>query len=207
MPEAQAATVSVAGTRSDAADEAGAEPTAAPVGTVVPVATVANPLTYAEVLNAEGRSLPVSSWVEVPQSRIDAFAACTGDDQWIHVDTARAATGPFGGTIAHGYLTLSLLVPMLVDVGLFPDDGTTVVNYGLDGLRYLAPVPSGSRVRLRSEVRAVRPKGDDRTLATVHCEVELEAVSTPALVADVLLLFVREPSGATPAPARGAIRH
>lgn len=206
MPGAQAVTVSAASTRRDPDGEAGPESVVATVravvgavvgtvvGSVVPVATVASPLTYAEVMNAEGRSLPVSSWVDVPQSRIDAFAACTGDDQWIHVDAARAASGPFGGTIAHGYLTLSLLVPMLVDVGVFPDDGTTVVNYGVDGLRYLAPVPSGSRVRLRSEVRAVRPKGDDRTLATVHCEVEIEGVSTPALVADVLLLFVRAPS-------------
>lgn len=151
-------------------------------------------LRYADLAGAEGRGLPASAWVEVPQSRIDAFAACTGDDQWIHVDVERATAGPFGGTIAHGYLTLSLLVPMLVDVGLFPEDGTTVVNYGIDALRYLAPVPSGARVRAHAEIRQLRPKGAGRSLATVHCEVEIEGVETRALVTDVLLLFVAPPT-------------
>lgn len=152
------------------------------------------PLSYADLASVEGRVLPASDWVAVPQSRIDAFAACTGDDQWIHVDVERARGGPFGSTIAHGYLTLSLLVPMLVSVGVFPEDGTTVVNYGIDALRYLAPVPSGARVRVHAEIRKVRPKGPNRYLASVHCEVEIEGVDTRALVADVLLLFVAPPT-------------
>ncbi len=145
---------------------------------------------YSDLATAQGQELGPSTWVQVAQERIDAFAACTGDHQWIHVDPERAAAGPFGSTIAHGYLTLSLLVPMLTDLGVFPEDGTTVVNYGIDKLRYLAPVPSGARVRVHARITEVRPKGDGRQLATVHCEVEVEDIETRAFIADVLLLFV-----------------
>jgi len=99
-------------------------------------------MTFADFRDASGRDLGASPWVPIEQRRIDAFAACTDDHQWIHVDAERAAAGPFGTTIAHGYLTLSLLVPMLEGLGAFPQDGTTVVNYGVDRLRFLTPVPS-----------------------------------------------------------------
>lgn len=149
------------------------------------------PLTYQAYATAQGRDLGASPWLTVDQARIDAFAETTEDDQWIHVDRERAARGPFGTTIAHGYLTLALLIPMIRGLGAFPEDGTTVVNYGVDRLRFLAPVPSGARIRGHVTVGEVRPKGDERLLVPLHCRVEIEGEETPALLADVLLLLVR----------------
>ena len=136
-----------------------------------------------------GRELGPSNGVVVSQERIDAFAECTLDHQWIHVDPARAGEGPFGGTVAHGYLTLSLLVHLCTDLGLFPP-GVTVINYGLDRLRFPAPLPSGSQVRLTGKVTELAPKGEGRVLARVACEVRADGASAPALVADVLYLYV-----------------
>ena len=101
-----------------------------------------------------GTELGPTSWLDVTQERIDAFAAATNDPQWIHVDPERAAEGPFGTTIAHGFLTLSLCVPMLGEV-LPPSDGM-VLNYGVDRVRFPAPVPSGGRIRGRFRVRLGR---------------------------------------------------
>lgn len=147
-------------------------------------------MTFADYRDAAGRDLGASPWIQIGQDRIDAFAACTDDHQWIHVEPERAAAGPFGTTIAHGYLTLSLLVPMLEGLGAFPQDGTTVVNYGVDRLRFLTPVPSNARVRLHARVAEVRPKGDDRLLVSFECSVEIEGHDGPALVAQVLHLLV-----------------
>jgi len=147
-------------------------------------------MSFSGYRDAAGRELGPSPWMRIDQERIDAFASCTDDHQWIHVDRERAAAGPFGGTIAHGYLTLSLLVPLLASLGAFPDDGTTVVNYGLDRLRFLTPVPSGSRVRLRAAVSDVRPKGEGRLLVSFECTVDIEDVAGPALVAQVLHLLI-----------------
>ncbi len=113
-----------------------------------------------------GVELGPTSWIEITQERIDAFATATEDSQWIHVDPERAAReGPFGTTVAHGFLTLSLCVPMLYE--LLPPSGGAVVNYGVDRVRFPAAVPSGSRVRGRFRVASVeetRPRGanDDR---------------------------------------------
>ncbi|HEX2428448.1 MAG TPA: MaoC family dehydratase, partial [Gaiellaceae bacterium] len=107
-----------------------------------------------------GAELGPTSWLEVTQERIDAFAAATDDPQWIHTDPERAAAGPFGGTIAHGFLTLSLCVPMLDEV-LAPG-GALAVNYGTNRVRFPAPLPSGSRVRGRFRVLSV----DDVELGT-----------------------------------------
>lgn len=147
-------------------------------------------LSYATLERHVGEDLGASPWRTIDQDSIDAFASCTDDPQWIHVDRARAQAGPFGTTIAHGYLTLALLVPMLRDLGVFPDDGTTVINYGVDRLRFLQPVPSGARVRARVRLDEVRAKGEGRQLVTVHCEVEIEGDSKPALVADALYLYL-----------------
>src|SRR6266702_636514 len=97
-----------------------------------------------------GRELGVSAWVVVDQARIDAFAQCTGDRQWIHVDVERARReSPYGGTIAHGYLTLSLLAALAIEVGLIPADAKAGLNYGLDKVRFVVPVKAGARVRSR----------------------------------------------------------
>ncbi|MEJ2666905.1 MAG: MaoC family dehydratase [Deinococcales bacterium] len=147
-------------------------------------------LTYATFPSLRGRDLGRSEWLPIGQDRIDAFAACTLDDQWIHVDRQRAAAGPFGTTIAHGYLTLALLVPMLTSLGTFPTDGTTIINYGIDRLRFLRPVPSDARVRAHAVLADVQPRGEDRLLASYDCEVEIEGQDGPALAARVLHLLV-----------------
>jgi Acyl dehydratase len=98
-----------------------------------------------------GRELGVSDWVAVDQDRIDAFAQCTGDRQWIHIDVERARReSPFGGPIAHGYLTLSLVAATVMEIGIIPPDAATGLNYGVDKVRFIAPVKAGTRVRNRA---------------------------------------------------------
>jgi acyl dehydratase len=103
-----------------------------------------------------GRELGVSDWVPLDQDRIDAFAACAGDRQWIHVDVERARReSPFGGPIAHGYLSLSLVAAMIMELGVIPPDAATGLNYGLDKVRFIAPVKSGARVRTRVSLERI----------------------------------------------------
>lgn len=130
-----------------------------------------------------GQELGPSRWLEVTQERIDAFADATDDHQFIHVDPERAAQGPFATTIAHGYLTLSLLIPLWNDV--YRHDGTGI-NYGLNRLRFPAPVPSGSRIRARFRVEALDeiPGGAQATIAAT---VEREGHEKPVCVAELLL--------------------
>lgn len=137
-----------------------------------------------------GKTFGPSDWILIDQERIDRFAEATLDDQWIHVDEERAATGPFRTTVAHGYLTLSLLVRMVQDVGILPEDAQLVVNYGLDKVRYPAPVPSGSRVRCRTQVTGCDERGEGRLLLSLSCTVEVDGQDTPALVAQVLYLVI-----------------
>ncbi len=138
-----------------------------------------------------GKELGVSEWVEVDQARIDAFAQCTGDHQWIHVDVDRAKReSPFGGTIAHGYLTLSLVASQLTDMGVVPHDASAAVNYGLETTRFLTPVKAGARVRNRVNLLAADRKGDGRVLLRTENTVEIEGEGKPALVAEALALLV-----------------
>ncbi|WP_175872378.1 MaoC family dehydratase [Burkholderia sp. BCC0397] len=138
-----------------------------------------------------GRELGVSDWVLVDQARIDAFAACTGDRQWIHVDIERAKReSPFGGTIAHGYLTLSLLAALAIEVGLIPEDASAGLNYGLDKVRFMTPVKAGARVRNRVTLVSVVKKAGGRVLIKAMNELQVEGADTPALVAETLALLV-----------------
>lgn len=138
-----------------------------------------------------GRELGLSSWVLVDQDRIDAFAECTGDHQWIHVDPERAGReSPLGTTIAHGYLTLSLLPMMTAEIGLIPEGVTSALNYGSDKVRFLVPVPSGARVRARVELVSAVEKRPGQTLLTTRSTVEIEGSETPALVAETLALLL-----------------
>ncbi len=130
-----------------------------------------------------------SSWVEVPQSRIDAFAEATGDHQWIHVDRERATAGPFGTTIAHGYLTLSLLSAMSFEV-VPAGEGGMAVNYGLNRVRFPAPVPAGSRVRATFRVDAV-DEFDGGSQVTMTATVEREGGSKPVCVAELVSRLYR----------------
>jgi acyl dehydratase len=125
-----------------------------------------------------------SSWIEVPQEKIDAFAEATGDHQWIHVDPERAAAGPFGTTIGHGYLTLSLL-PVMSEEVVPRQSGGMGVNYGLNRVRFPAPVPSGSRVRGSFRIDAV-DEFEGGLQVTMTATVECEGAKKPVCVAEVV---------------------
>ena len=143
-------------------------------------------LTIADLENAEERDLGVSDWHTVEQKHIDLFADATGDHQWIHVDPDMAAQGPFGTTVAHGYLSLSLL-PMLLGQVMTVTDAKMGVNYGTDKIRFTSPVPSGSRVRAKGRLLGSQRKGDG-ILYKVGVEIEIEGQDKPALVGEVLYL-------------------
>jgi acyl dehydratase len=136
-----------------------------------------------------GAEFGPSSWVEVSQSRIDAFAEATGDHQWIHVDRERAAAGPFGTTIGHGYLTLSLLPAMSYEV-VPRQEGGMGINYGLNRVRFPAPVPSGSRVRGTFRVDSI-DEFDGGFQATMTATVEREGADKPVCVAEVVFRYYR----------------
>jgi len=138
-----------------------------------------------------GEVLGQSSWISVDQPRIDEFAHCTGDHQWIHVDQERAAReSPLRGTIAHGFLTLSLLAPSVFEVLADRVQIRQAVNYGLEKVRFLAPVRAGTRVRNHLKLVAVESKGDARTLLTIENTVEIEGEDKPALIALALVLLL-----------------
>jgi acyl dehydratase len=136
-----------------------------------------------------GAEFGPSSWVEVPQARIDAFAEATGDHQWIHVDPERAARGPFGTTIGHGYLTLSLLPAMSYEV-VPRQEGGMAVNYGLNKVRFPAPVLSGSKVRGTFRVVDVE-EADWGFQATMNATVEREGGDKPVCVAELVFRYYR----------------
>jgi acyl dehydratase len=135
-----------------------------------------------------GVELGPTSWIEITQERIDAFAAATNDPQWIHTDPTRAAEGPFGTTIGHGFLTLSLCVPMLYEA-LPQRDGTMTVNYGTNRVRFPSPVPSGCRIRGRFRVASVdeTPRGEQ---AVIDATVERDGETKPVCVAQLVVLAV-----------------
>jgi acyl dehydratase len=137
-----------------------------------------------------GKELGVSSWVTLDQSRIDRFADCTGDHQWIHVDGERARReSPFGTTIAHGFLTLSLLATFFDELLITPAGIRQAVNYGLDKVRFLAPVRAGGRVRGRIVLKAVDAKAGGALLLTLETVVEIEGEGKPALSAVGLVMI------------------
>ncbi|TAK68239.1 MAG: MaoC family dehydratase [Actinomycetota bacterium] len=138
--------------------------------------------TEADIRAAAGTHLGVSDWLDITQEMVDTFAEVTGDRQWIHVDVARAAQGPFGGTIAHGFLTLSLL-PALT-AGAFVYDGTRMnINYGLNKVRFITPVVVGSRVRSSTDLLEVT-EVDGGLQVVMRTTIEIEGGSRPAAVAE-----------------------
>jgi acyl dehydratase len=134
-----------------------------------------------------GTELGPTSWLDVTQERIDAFAAATDDPQWIHVDPERASEGPFGTTIAHGFLTLSLCVPMLYEV--LPPGGAFAVNYGTNRVRFPAPVPSGSRIRARFRFVSTEETALGER-AVIEATVECDGAEKPVCVAELVVLTV-----------------
>jgi acyl dehydratase len=141
-----------------------------------------------DLLNAVGTRLPTTEWMVVEQERIDTFADAIGDHQWIHVDAERAAGGPFGSTIAHGYLTLSLIGGLIADVISVPG-ASSVLNYGLEKVRFPAPVPVGSWVRLTSSIAAAEPAPGGVQLS-IQAQVECRETTKPACVATAVYRFL-----------------
>lgn len=142
-----------------------------------------------ELLHAVGRQLGASEWLTIEQPRIDLFAEATGDDQWIHVDPERARTGPFGSTIAHGYLTMSLVnyfLPQIVEVRNI----SMGVNYGADKLRFPAPVPVGSRIRGQGEIVEAEEVKGGAIQVKIRVTVEIEGGERPGCVVDTISRFV-----------------
>lgn len=148
-----------------------------------------------EFLHLAGRELGPSAWFVIDQERIDRFAEVTLDDQFIHSDPERAARTPLGSTIAHGFLTLSLVPHLSREIAVVPEDVEMAFNYGLDRLRFLQPVKSGSRVRLRTKILDVKEKTPGRLLARSEATVEIEGEDRPALVARTLVMYVVSESG------------
>ena len=141
----------------------------------------------ADLLNLTGGLLGVSPWHEISQERVDMFAEATGDRQWIHVDAVRAAAGPFGGPIAHGYLTLAL-APIFISEVLVVEQLEAALNYGLNKVRFPTPVPVGSRVRGAIALKSAdaRPTGVEAVFTVVY---ELENSQRPACVAEFVALY------------------
>ena len=138
-----------------------------------------------------GRELGASDWVTVGQDRIDQFATCTGDRQWIHVDVERARReSPFGGPIAHGYLSLALVAAMVMELGVVPPDAASALNYGLDKVRFIAPVKAGARVRLRASLASAEPQNGGRLLLKLRSTLEIEGEAKPALIAELLCMLI-----------------
>lgn len=142
--------------------------------------------TLADLGKFEGESLGTSSWLPISQARINAFADATDDDQWIHTDPERARSeSPFGGPVAHGHLTLSLIIPMWSEV-LTVNSVTTKVNYGLNKVRFTNPVPADGRVRLRATLKKYEELPGGGVQVTVDGAIELEGSDRPACVAEAV---------------------
>ncbi|WP_063044645.1 MaoC family dehydratase [Nocardia pseudovaccinii] len=143
-----------------------------------------------DLLDLIGTELGSSDWLEIPQRDIDMFAEATHDEQWIHVDVERAKTGPFGGTIAHGYLTLSLLIPLWSQILVIENRGMAI-NYGLNKVRFPAPVPAGSKVRLTATLTDATDLGDGAVQVTVDAVMEREGADKPVCIAQMVHRYFR----------------
>ena len=142
--------------------------------------------TYSEVIASVGQEVAVTDWITITQEQVNQFAQATGDHQWIHVDPERARSGPFGAPIAHGFLTLSL-IPRFFDQGITIDGARMGVNYGLNKVRFMAPVPVGSRLRARLMLQAVEPVAPDGVQMNWLVTVEREGSEKPVCVAESLV--------------------
>jgi acyl dehydratase len=148
-------------------------------------------LTLAGLGERVGSELGLSDWVTIDQPCIDAFASLTGDHQWIHVDVARAKReSPFRAPVAHGYLALAMVAPLSMQVGVIPSDAAAGLNYGIDKVRFLAPVPAGARVRLRVMLAGIERKEGGQVIMKTKNTLEVEGSEKPALIAETLALLI-----------------
>lgn len=148
-------------------------------------------VTVSELAKVENLDLGFSEWLSVEQSRVDIFADATDDHQWIHVDENRAASGPFGRTIAHGYLTLALL-PRMIGQLLTVTDQVRGTNYGVDRIRFTNPIPVGSSVRLAAQVLSSRVREDGGVQYRVAVRIDIRGVERPAMVGESIYLAYSE---------------
>jgi acyl dehydratase len=143
------------------------------------------------ITNFVGQELGVTAWMTIDQERVNQYADFTGDHQWIHVDVERASrASPFGSTIAHGYLTLSLASSWQYELGIVPAGVSESLNYGVERVRFLAPVKVGARIRDRVVLLAVEPKDKNRLLLKTRNTIEIEGETRPALIAEALTLLL-----------------
>ena len=145
-----------------------------------------------ELIDHVGEETGVSNWLPVDQDRINDFAQVTLDDQFIHTDPEAAAKTPLGSTVAHGFLTLSLMSGLASGAMVAPEGALMALNYGVDRVRFLEPVKVDSRIRTRTRLTDVRQKGPGRWLTTNEVTVEIEGVEKPAMIANALTLFITE---------------
>ena len=149
------------------------------------------PFDWSALRESVGREIGLSAWLTIDQSRIERFADCTDDRQWIHVDPERARReSPWGATVAHGFLTLSLLARFTFEIGGLPAGVAQAVNYGLDRVRFMSPVRAGARIRDRVVVLSAEEKEPGRMLVKARHTVEVEGEEKPALVAETLMLLM-----------------
>lgn len=148
------------------------------------------PLRTRDLPSLIGKELDPTDWYEITQERVDRFAEATDDFQFIHVDAEMAEKTPFGGTIAHGYLTLSLLPVLTSQSGVRPDDAAMTINYGSDGFRFLAPVRVGKRIRLRRTIVDAYERKPGQWLVKTSVTIEIEDEDTPAMTGEFLALYV-----------------
>lgn len=155
-------------------------------------------LTFESLGGMVGEPLGTSSWHQVTQEAVNEFANCTGDRQWIHIDVERAKKeSPFGGPVAHGYLTLSLVASMSMEIGAVPKGTAAALNYGLDKVRFLAPVPVGAKLRLHTKLLGFERKDNGQYLMKAENTMEIEGSDKPALIAESLAVLVPGPDAQT----------
>lgn len=152
--------------------------------------TTSPELTFATIEQHQGQELGVSAWLTIDQPRINAFADVTQDHQWIHVDTERAAASPLGATIAHGFLSLSLLSHFQFEIRAFPSDVASILNYGLDRVRFLTPVVVNQQIRARIKLLNVETRADGRKLIKLENTIEINGSPKPAMIAETLSLLI-----------------
>ena len=146
-------------------------------------------LSVEKIRERVGQELGVSDWFVVDQDRIDQFADCTKDHQWIHVDKEKAAQGPFGDTIAHGYLIVSLFSYFAMEYGVVPEGSKMAINYGTNKIRFINPVKVGSKIRDRMTLTNVEEKSEGRILVTTTHTIEIEGEEKPGCVGEALAMF------------------
>lgn len=137
-----------------------------------------------------GKEIGLSDWMTITQERINAFAECTEDRQWIHIDPKKAKSGPYGTTIAHGFLILSLLVHLSSHIKLFQKGIRMVTNIGLNKVRFLRPVPVGSRIRNRTVLKEASKKSNEKIFITLKSTAEIKGKEKPAMIAEVLAMLI-----------------